>query len=190
MPGIVAISGKSGCGNSTVSALVAGKLGFKLVNYTFKNLAADRGLTFQQVMELSRTDDSFDRAVDSRQVEDALRGERVVGSRLAIWLLKDSADLRVYLWASPETRAIRIRTRESSALYGDPEFTRQRDLADHSRYLRLYGLDTDDYAGADLVFNTERFQPEQISDLIVMACRARGVVSSGNPVEGGKADGK
>jgi cytidylate kinase len=35
----IAISGKSGCGNSTVSRIVANRLGLRLVNYTVRALA-------------------------------------------------------------------------------------------------------------------------------------------------------
>ena len=35
----IAVSGKSGCGNTTVSSLLARSLGIKLVNYTFRQLA-------------------------------------------------------------------------------------------------------------------------------------------------------
>jgi len=41
----IAISGKSGCGNSTVSRIVATRLGLRVVNYTFKDLARDRGMS-------------------------------------------------------------------------------------------------------------------------------------------------
>ena len=54
----VAISGKSGCGNTTVSTLLAEKLGVKLINYTFRQLAAEKGLTLAQVIENAMTDDS------------------------------------------------------------------------------------------------------------------------------------
>ena len=37
----IAISGKSGCGNTTVSGLLAQKLGIKLINYTFRQLAEE-----------------------------------------------------------------------------------------------------------------------------------------------------
>ena len=36
----IAISGKSGCGNTTVSSLLAERLGVKLFNFTFRQLAA------------------------------------------------------------------------------------------------------------------------------------------------------
>ena len=38
----IAISGKSGCGNTTVSGLLAQKLGIKLINYTFRQLAEEK----------------------------------------------------------------------------------------------------------------------------------------------------
>jgi len=173
MPGIIAISGKSGCGNSTVSALVAKTLGFGLVNFTFKNLAEERGLAFEEMVKRSRTDDSFDLEVDHRQVAMARAGDSVVGSRLAIWLLAKDADLRVYLWASPAVRATRIRLREGAASHADPAFTKERDESDHARYLRLYGYDNDDFVDSDLVINTERFKPESIASIIVSAWQLR-----------------
>ena len=41
----IAISGKSGCGNTTVSTMLAQRLGIKLINYTFRNLAKDIGFS-------------------------------------------------------------------------------------------------------------------------------------------------
>jgi cytidylate kinase len=176
MSGIIAISGKSGCGNSTVTAGVAAKLGFNVVNYTFKNLAVDEGRTFEEIMELSRVEDRWDHAVDRKQVELARRGSSVVGSRLAIWLLKDIADLRIYLWASPSVRAERVMRREGRVQRSDPEYTKARDESDHERYLRLYSFDNDDFVDADLVINTERFDPESITTII---CNSYGLRQSG-----------
>ena len=45
----IAISGKSGCGNTTVSGLLAQKLGIKLINYTFRQLAEEKGMTLKEV---------------------------------------------------------------------------------------------------------------------------------------------
>lgn len=165
---IVAISGKSGCGNTTVSRLLADRLGYELVNYTFRNLAQERGVSLAEIIALADNDFSFDRTVDARQVELARKGECVIGSRLAIWMLPD-ASLRVYLTATVEARAARIRIREG----GDPAavlaFTRNRDAKDHERYRRIYGIDNDDYSFADLVVNTERFEPKAIVDIIAEA---------------------
>ena len=101
----VAISGKSGCGNTTVSGLLSQKLGITLINYTFRQLAQEKNMTLAQVIEAAKNDDSYDKYVDKHQVELAQKESCVLGSRLAIWMLKE-ADLKVYLYASDETRAI------------------------------------------------------------------------------------
>ncbi|MDR1617782.1 MAG: cytidylate kinase, partial [Treponema sp.] len=91
----IAISGKSGCGNTTVSRMVAGDLGLRFINFTFRSLAEERHITLREVMEKAALDDSWDREVDTRQVALAREGGGcVLGSRLAIWMLPE-ADLKV-----------------------------------------------------------------------------------------------
>jgi cytidylate kinase len=70
----IAISGKSGCGNSTVSRLVAGRLGLRLVNYTFKDLARERGLSFEEVCLRAENDSEYDLTIDRMQVALAKEG--------------------------------------------------------------------------------------------------------------------
>jgi cytidylate kinase len=165
---MVAISGKSGCGNTTVSRLLAEKLGFGLVNYTFRNMAQEYGLPLERILEMAADDFSFDRQLDARQVELARAGDRVIGSRLAIWLLPD-ADLRVYLYADLEIRAARIRSREGGETCAVLATTMARDERDHSRFMSVYGIDNDDYSFADLVINAGRFHPEAITDVVIAA---------------------
>jgi len=168
---IVAVSGKSGCGNTTVSRLLSERLGFSLVNYTFRNLAAERGVSLAEIIALAENDFSFDRIVDARQVELARAGHCVIGSRLAIWMVPD-ATLKVYLTGSAEIRARRILTREGGEYERILDFTRDRDGKDHERYRKIYGIDNNDYSFADLVINTERMLPEGIVDTIEAAFKA------------------
>lgn len=167
---IIAISGKSGCGNSTVSRLVAEALGLRLINYTFRALAEEKGLSLEQVLDRAQNDPSWDRLLDARQVELALSGDCVMGSRLAMWLLPQ-ADIRVYLKAGPEARAMRIHSREG----GDPSeiarFTAARDTRDRGRYMEIYGIDTDDLSPANLVVDTERWDAAGVAGLIVESFR-------------------
>lgn len=162
----IAISGKSGCGNTTVSTLLSEKLGVKLINYTFRQLASEKGLTLAQVIEKAKTDDSYDIFVDNHQVELAKKESCVLGSRLAIWMLKE-ADLKVYLLASDDVRAKRILNREGGDLNEIKAFTQMRDREDSGRYLKLYKIDNNDYSFADMVVDTAKYNPEQIVDLIL-----------------------
>lgn len=167
---IIAISGKSGCGNSTVSKLLAERLGIKLINYTFRRMAEEKGVSFEEILKLANEDPdySYDRALDARQVELAHEGDCVIGSRLAIWMLPDAA-LRVFLAGSLEVRASRIHEREGERFADKLAFTRERDESDHRRYQKIYGIDNDDLSTADLVINTEKWKPKAIVDIIVAA---------------------
>jgi len=162
----IAISGKSGCGNTTVSRLVAEKLGLRVINYTFKNLARDSGMSFEELALKAETDPQYDFTIDRMQVDLARMGGCVLGSRLAIWLLRETA-LTVYLKASLEVRAARIARREG----GDPAAvlarTAARDTRDRARYDRLYGYDVDQYDFAALVVDTEKLNQEEVARSIV-----------------------
>ncbi|MDR2483441.1 MAG: cytidylate kinase family protein, partial [Treponema sp.] len=137
----IAVSGKSGCGNTTVSALAAQGLGLRFINFTFRTLAGEQGMSLNEVLAAAAKDDFWDREVDRRQVALAREdGGCVLGSRLAIWMLQE-AGLKVYLRASPLTRARRILNREGGDLEAVAAFTAERDRQDRERYLRIYGID-------------------------------------------------
>ncbi|MFA5468669.1 MAG: AAA family ATPase [Sphaerochaetaceae bacterium] len=162
----IAISGQSGCGNTTVSTLVSQMTGFPLINFTFRNLAEERGIDFWSFCRLAESDDSIDLELDRRQVEMAMAQEDcVLGSRLAIWVLKE-ADLKVYLQASLEVRVSRIHQREGGAYRERLEETIRRDRADTERYQRIYSIDNTDTSIADLVIDTDDLLPQEVATLI------------------------
>ncbi|MDR1278279.1 MAG: cytidylate kinase family protein [Treponema sp.] len=165
----IAVSGKSGCGNTTISKIVAETLGLTFINFTFRTLAEERKKDLKEVLALAAEDDSWDREVDSRQTALAREsGGCVLGSRLAIWMLEE-ADLKVYLRARPETRAKRIVKREGESLEVTAAFTSERDRQDHERYLRIYNIDNDRYDFADLIIDTDDLDPSQIVSRILAA---------------------
>ena len=171
----IAISGKSGCGNTTVSCLLAQKLGIKLINYTFRQLAEEKGMTLKEVIDAAKNDDSYDKYVDKHQVELALAEPCVLGSRLAIWMLKE-ADLKVYLYASDDTRAGRIFNREGGDLQAIKDFTAMRDREDTGRYKEFYGIDNNDYDFVDIIIDTANYTPDQIVELIIKKLEEKGLI--------------
>jgi CMP/dCMP kinase len=147
-------------------------LDLKVVNYTFRDLAADIGVSFEEIHDRSQQNRTFDYLTDLNQIRLSLQPKVVVGSRLAAWLV--NADLRVWLQASLEERAKRIFRREvgkgltyESVLYR----TLQRDEQNRKRYLQLYGLDSNDRSDFDIIINTEKLTAEQVSSLIIAAAR-------------------
>jgi cytidylate kinase len=166
----IAISGKSGCGNSTVTKLVAERLDLRVINYTFKTMAEEMGIPFQELHRKAQYDPAFDRHLDTKQVELAEGGNCVLGSRLAIWMLKE-ADLKVYLYAPVEVRARRIHEREGGDYTRVLEETIERDRLDSERYWKLYGIDNDDFGFADLIIDVEKKDQYETADAIVEAAR-------------------
>lgn len=171
----VAISGKSGCGNTTVSSLLAKKLNVTMINYTFRSLAEETGLSLAQIIEQAKTDDSFDIKVDTKQVELAKEDSCVLGSRLAIWMLKE-ADLKVYLYADDNVRAQRILNREGGNLEEIKTFTQMRDSQDSARYKKLYDIDNNQYDFCDMIIDTSLYNPEQITEQIIQELCRKGYI--------------
>ncbi|MDR1956864.1 MAG: cytidylate kinase family protein [Treponema sp.] len=170
----IAISGKSGCGNTTVSKVVAESLGLRFINFTFRNLAREQGKELADILALAAEDDSWDRELDRRQVALAREeGGCVLGSRLAIWMLQE-ADIKVYLKARSETRARRIMQREGGSLATVAAFTEERDRQDRERYRRIYGIDNDIYTFADLIIDTDNLAPSAIAERIIRQAEQQG----------------
>jgi cytidylate kinase len=144
-----------------------------MINFTFRNLAEERGMDFWDLAALAEKDDSIDFELDRRQVEMALaREDCVLGSRLAIWMLKE-ADLKIYLDAPVEERARRIRKREGGTLEEKIAETSARDAKDTARYKRLYDIDNNDPAVADLRIDTTGISAAEVARIIVDEVRSR-----------------
>jgi len=167
----IAISGKSGCGNTTVSNLVKEELqkdwpGIELINYTFHSMADEMEIDFSELCALAEHDDRYDRMVDTRQVEMARGGSCVLASRLAVWLLEE-ANLKVFLTAPVEVRARRIANREGKSFDTALRETLERDKRDRKRYMRLYNIDNNDFSFVDLVIDTENYNQKEVADIIL-----------------------
>lgn len=147
--------------------MVSDALGFVMINFTFRTLAEERGIEFWEFCKLAEQSDVYDFEVDRRQVEMALAVENcVLGSRLAIWMLKE-ADLKVYLTATTEERANRVLKREGGTFTERYEQTSQRDKNDSARYERLYGINNSDTSIADMVIDTTELEPRDVATLII-----------------------
>ena len=168
----IAITGKSGCGNTTVSRLVAEELGLRVINYTFKTIAEEMGISFEDLCILAESESRYDRELDRKQVELAAAPGCVLGSRLAIWFLAD-ADFKVYLDGAARVRAARIAEREGLTQQQSLAATNARDKRDRDRYQRLYQIDVDDYDFADLIVDTAEGDQFFVVRTIIKALRTQ-----------------
>jgi cytidylate kinase len=168
----IAISGHSGCGNTTATTNVGQALGLKIVNYTFRDLAKELDMSFDDLHKEAPSNFIFDYLTDLKCIRATLTENIVLGTRLAAWLM--DADLRIWLHAPLEARARRINKRESekAATYEAVLYkTLKRDEQNRNRYLQLYGLDIHDHSDFDITINTDKLTAEQVSSLIVAAAQ-------------------
>ena len=133
-------------------------------------------MTLAQVIEAAKNDDSYDKYVDNHQVELAMKESCVLGSRLAIWMLKN-ADLKVYLFASDETRANRVFNREGGDIEQIKSFTAMRDSEDTKRYKEFYNIDNNNYDFVDLFIDVNTKTPEEIVQDILDKLEEKGLIS-------------
>ncbi|MGL4982246.1 MAG: (d)CMP kinase [Treponemataceae bacterium] len=169
----IAISGKSGCGNTSVTKKLSEVLSISMINFTFRNLTSQYNMTLEQIIEDARHNDIYDRTVDKHQVELAKKEDYcVLGSRLAIWML-DDADIKIYLDASPQVRTQRIFEREGGDFQLIYDFTLLRDSEDTQRYKKLYNIDNTNYDFVDMIIDTAKFSVDEIVSLILLELEKR-----------------
>jgi predicted cytidylate kinase len=166
---IITISGTPGSGKSTIAELLAKKLGFK--HYSagdfMRTMAEERGITLQELSEISVRERSIDDEIDRRTVDLAKREDNIViDSRLG-WRFVPKA-VKILLTVSEDVAAQRIfAARRPDEKYNitlekTKENMRKRLQTEITRYRNWYALDYTDPKHHDLVIDTSALTPEQI----------------------------
>lgn len=172
----VVINGDLGSGKSTVSALLARRLGIRRISVgeLYRELAQQRGITALALNRHAELDDKIDYYVDRLQSDIAASGETVVvDSRLAWFFFHDA--LKVHLITDPLVAAHRVLRRPANTVESYPSVIDARDqLAERSeservRFIERYGADKTRLRNYDLVCDSTRATPEQIVSRIVAA---------------------
>lgn len=170
----VVINGDLGSGKSTVSILLAQRLGIRRISVgdLYREMAQQRGMTALQLNLHAQLDDKIDHYVDQLQSDIAMSGETlVVDSRLAWHFFKDA--LKVHLITDPHTAAHRVLGRPADTVESYDSLTEaMKQLAERSeservRFLDRYGADKTKLRNYDLVCDSTRATPEQIVDCVL-----------------------
>ena len=170
---IICISGLSGSGKNSVGEEVAKLLPLRVVNPTFKTIAAKQRMSLMDFHKKAEKEHSIDKQFDAHLISDAKKGNCVVTTWLGPWMIKD-ADLRVWLHAPREVRAKRVAGRDAMTPEQALSHISDRDESNHHRYNEVYKINIYDHSGFELVINTERFKPAQSAQIIAAAARALG----------------
>ena len=164
----IAISGKPGTGKTVYAKHLSRVFGLRYVSSgeLFRRIAQERGLDLLELHRLAEQDASIDLEVDRRAIEEARRGGAVVEGHLAVWVLRDIADLKVVLVAPLSVRAERVAKRDGKNVEEALREIERREESNRARALKYYGIDIEDLSAADLVINTAVLDVEGVKRVL------------------------
>jgi CMP/dCMP kinase len=176
---IITLGGLPGSGKSTTLKLLGDALGFEIFSTggLVRTMAEERGMSLEAFNELIATDKSIDLEIDSRQEAMEQNGSNlVVDSHLGFHFIPSG--FNVYLKISPEESAkrvyndsdskVRVQSGDSmTTLQEAVERTRKRIENHRKRYMEFYGVNPYDETRYDLVVDSEKNSPEEVTQIIL-----------------------
>jgi cytidylate kinase len=179
----IIISGMSAVGKSTVARVLAREYGLKYYcgGDALKELASKRsfepkgddwwdtseGMRF---LEERRLNPEFDRLIDKQLADTVKKGDVVISSYPIPWLVKDG--VKIWLKASPETRAKRMAGRDKIPYERALEIVKRRDIENAQLYRSLYGINFgEDLSVFDFVIGTDHLSKKAVVEIASIVVR-------------------
>lgn len=154
---IITISGLHGVGKSVYAKKIAEKYNFKYISSgsIFRRIAKERNLKLEELSKLAENDPSLDYMIDRTIIKEAVSNKNVVVDGLLTgWMLKNVADLKIWIKAKDEIRFKRISQRDKIPLEEAINQTRTREVSEIRRFKRYYNIDIHDLSIYDFVIDT------------------------------------
>jgi predicted cytidylate kinase len=172
----ISISGPPGSGKTTVSILVADKLGYDyvLVGQVFRQMALERKVDLETFGRLAEEDETIDRELDERMLGLARANENIVlEGRLTGAMLKAKKldAFAVFVTADERVRAERIARREAKEVEPVLREMQARERSEKKRYLAYYGINPYDRTLYDLWVDSTNITAEKVAETIVERLR-------------------
>ena len=175
----IIIAGMPAAGKTTVSRILADKLGLPVVGGTdiLKELAKKHGYAMSgedwwdtpDGMKFTKEregDPEFDKEADRILLEKIRNGNMIVTSYTAPWISKDG--LKVWLAATFKNRAERMAKRDNTTLIDTEKTTKKRDIENYKIYKNLYNFEYGkDLKPFDLIIDTDNITPEEVARKIM-----------------------
>ena len=170
---IITIGGLAGTGTTTLAEVLSEKLDVPYISagFIFREMAAERGMTVLEFGEFAEGNDDIDKEIDKRQAEKAKLAENlIVEGRLSAFFV-DNADLRICLMTPFDVRSKRIAQREDKSVEIAKEEIITREKSEALRYKEIHNIDISNMEIYDLIVNTDSFDPESISEIIIQTLK-------------------
>jgi predicted cytidylate kinase len=171
----ITVSGIVGSGKTTISKMLARKLNceFFYVGEMMREMARERGITFQELTEVAKTDKEIDEELDRRQRALNFGNDNfVMDSRLGFYFIPNS--FKVFLKVDLDEAVKRlIKTKRKEERFSSVEDCKgdikERMFSEKLRYKEAYGIDFPNENDFDLVIDTTKKFPKEIVEEILNA---------------------
>jgi len=169
----ITISGLAGSGTTTVAELLSKELSMDVISAgeMFRAIAKEKSLQLGEFNKLAENNEDFDRGVDEKQGEEAMKRENVIVEGRLSGFFVPHADLKIWLKAPIGIRARRVAGREGIAYEDALAAMKNREQSEHKRYEQYYGINLDDLSIYDLVIDSSRWRGNGIVELILVAVK-------------------
>ncbi|WP_407377865.1 (d)CMP kinase [Methanobrevibacter sp.] len=170
---IITIGGLAGTGTSTTAELLSEKLDIPYISAgsVFREMAAERGMSVLEFSEFAEGNDDIDKEIDKRQALKAKQAENlIVEGRLSAFFV-DNADLKLWLVTPFDVRSKRIADRESKSVEIAKDEIIVREKSEALRYQEIHNIDISNMDVYDLIINSDSFDPERLSEIIIQTLK-------------------
>ena len=169
---IITIGGLAGTGTTTLAEVLSEKLDVQFISagFIFRQMAAERGMSVLEFSEFAEGNDEIDKEIDKRQADIAKSSENlIIEGRLSAYFVE--ADLKLWLMTPFEVRSKRIAQREDKSVDVAKSEIITREKSEALRYKEIHNIDISNMEIYDLIVNTDSFDPESISEIIIQTLK-------------------
>ena len=169
---IITIGGLAGTGTTTLAEVLSEKLDVQFISagFIFRQMAAERGMSVLEFSEFAEGNDEIDKEIDKRQAEIAKSSENlIIEGRLSAYFVE--ADLKLWLMTPFEVRSKRIAQREDKSVDVAKSEIITREKSEALRYKEIHNIDISNMEIYDLIINTDTFNPENVSEIIIQTLK-------------------
>ncbi len=170
---VISISGLPCCGSTTIGTLLSEKLKLKFfsIGKKYKEHGQGRNETEKAINFLATKEGAekgMHESLDDMQIRLAKEGNIVIDSKLAVYFLRDLADLKVWLYAPFDVRVQRVAKREGCDTEKAKKMLEEKEKLEKELFRKVYNIDyLEQKQQADIAIDVSSLTPENIVDKIL-----------------------
>ena len=166
---VIAITGLPGAGSTTIAEELSKELGLRhySVGREFKKLGSGMGESNQALKALNAEGKEVHENLDEKQKRLAREGNIVIDGKISVRMLKDLADLKVWVECPIGIRAERTAKRDKISAQEAEETVKKREEKEKEVWERIYGFDYKEQKNeADIIIDSSNHTISEMVRLI------------------------